>query len=161
MDKLRHCILTGYQFDNSISIEPTSGPYLTYNFEIVGKVKIAIPTLIEFMNKHEYKHPILAGICRNAFENGQEPPLITSEFIQVEIKNINYPKTFKEKCHHLLKYLYNRDGKNFKTFSFNSTKDYTICFADNHEEFQRIMEYLEKNFLIEWQNDQTYARGVK
>ncbi len=113
------------------------------------------------MNKKEYQHPILAGICRNAFENSQEPPMLTTEFIMNDIKNIKYPKTFKEKYRHLLKYLYDRGGNDFKTFSLNSTRDYPICFSDGHEEFQRIMEYLRKNYLIEWKNDQIYARGVK
>lgn len=161
MNKLQHCILTGYQFDESISIEPTSGPFIAYDFVTVGKVKIALPTLLEFMTKREYKHPILAGICRNAFENKQEPPLISTEFIQNDIKNLNYPKTFREKYRHLLKYMYDRGGKDFKTFNFSSTRDYPICFADDHEEFQKIMEYLKKNVLIEWRNGQTYAGGVK
>lgn len=161
MDKLRHCILTGFQFEKPISIEPTLGPFISYDFVAVGKVNIALPTLIDLMNKREYKHPILAGICRNAFENKQEPPMITTEFILNDIKNIKYPKSFKEKYRHLLKYMYDRGGNDFKTFLLSSTRDYPICFSDDREEFQRIMEYLEKNYLIEWKNDQTYAGGVK
>jgi len=161
MDKLHHCILTGFQFDNAITIEPSLGTFISYNFVTVGKVKIGIPTLIEFMNKNEFNHPILAGICRNAFENKEEPPLITREFIQNEIKNLSFPKSFKEKFRHLLKYMYDRGGNNFKTFSFSSSRDYPICFAESHEEFVRIMEYLEKNYFIEWKNVQIYAGGVK
>ncbi len=137
MDKLRHCILTGFQFEKPILIEPTLGPFIVYDYVAIGKVKIALPTLIEFMNKREYKHPILAGICRNAYENKQEPPLINTEFIHNDLKNISYPKTFREKYRHLLKSMYDKGGNEFKTFFLNSTKDYPLCFAGDHEGIYR------------------------
>ena len=146
MDKLWHCILTGIQFEQPLSLEPTEGTFITYDFLPVGKVKISHPTLLALMEQKQFKNPVLAGICRNASENGQEPPMITTEFIQHGIKNMSYPKSFKEKCRHLLKYIYDRGGIDFKFFTFNSIKDYPICYSDDHEDFKRIMEYLEDPF---------------
>ena len=67
-----HCILSGYQFDDTVKFEPTLGTYLEYTFGPVGRVKIALATIIDFKSKNEYSHPVLAGICRNEFENGKE-----------------------------------------------------------------------------------------
>ncbi|MFW5793803.1 MAG: hypothetical protein ACOCWC_05920 [Bacteroidota bacterium] len=160
MNKLKHCILTGYQLKEQINIEQTTGPHIEYTFAPVGKVKIGTATLIAFVNNKQYKNPVLAGLCRNAFEYNQEPPLITSEFIEYELKNLNYPKSFKEKERHLLRYIYERGGNEFKQFTFLSQKDYPICYAENLNEFQTIMERLERRYLISF-NMQNLAGGLK
>lgn len=151
MTTLRHCILTGYQFE-----EPEKfGEELeaAYTFQPVGKVRVALPTLISLINSRQFRHPILAGICRNAFERNAEPPLITQEFIDSGFKNISYPKSFKEKCRYFLKHLYDNGGNNFKKFSFFNVADYPICFAEDQVEFSSILNYLEENFFIKWHTD--------
>jgi len=160
MTKLWHCILTSIQFEHPKDIEPTEGMFFAYDFEPVGKVKIALPTLLVLMEKKQYKNPILAGMCRNAFENGQEPPMITTDFIQNGIKNMTYPKSFKEKGRHLLKYMYDRGGNDFKFFTINSIKDYPICYSDDQEDFKRIMEYLQEHYLIKWKDRIVVAHGI-
>lgn len=134
-------------------IYPNLDSTYTYEFLPVGKVKISLPVYMSFQNKRDFRHPILAGICRQAFELGNEPPLIDSNFLESEIKNIKYPKSFVEKCNHLLKYIYNNGGNDFKEFKFLGSKDYPLAFADNQEEFNKIIKHLEKNFFIEIGNE--------
>lgn len=63
------CPLTGYQMPrNEYKIHPTTDTTFTYEFLPVGKVKIALATYQSFFNNRQLKHPILAGICREAFE---------------------------------------------------------------------------------------------
>lgn len=156
-----HCILTGYQFDESVKFEPILGTYLEYTFWPAGRVKIALATLTELKQKEQFHNPVLAGICRNAFENGQEPPLINTEFISVGLKNIKYPKTTKEKAKHLLKYLYDKGGKDLVKFKLSSSGDHTIAYAVDSAEFITIMEFLQNQSFIDWKNVQNYARGVR
>jgi len=161
MTKLLHCPLTGYQFDQSVTIDETLGPVFGYQYSPVGKVQIALPTLMEFMNNRQYRHPILAGICRNAFELGVEPPLISRDFMDNGIKTIPYPKTFKEKVFHLMKFMYDKGGNDFKTFTFITSNDYPICYCEDHDEFRKVMEHLKDRYFIKCRNEQTIARGIK
>jgi hypothetical protein len=161
MNRLLHCILTSYQFDKAMVLEPTDGDFIEYDGSPAGKVRIAFPTLIELMNKRDYNHPILAGICRNLFEKEEEPPLITTDFITNGIKNFSIPKSFKEKALHLLKYIYDKGGNDYKTFNFSSPNDYPLCYAENHDEFTRIMIYLEENFFLKWKNSQIFPGGLR
>lgn len=161
MTTLRHCILTGYQFDEAVKFDETAEAVFGYKYSPIGKVQISTSTLTELMNNRQYKHPILAGICRNAFEFNIEPPLIDKNLLESGLKNVPYPKSFKEKCRHLLKFMYDQGGNDFKSFNFINTNDYPICFAEGHEEFSKIIEHLEKDYLVEWKNTIPMARGIK
>lgn len=161
MTKLYHCILTAHQFEKPIEIDAASVPIIEYEYSPVGKVKIAHPTLLNFVNNKQYNNPILAGICRNALEQNIEPPTITQSFIENELKNIQYPKSFKEKCLHFLKHMYNNGGNDFKSFDYFNMRDYPICYAESLEEFSKILTYLSDNFLIKWTNEQGMARSMK
>ena len=161
MQLLHHCILTGYQFDETVKFDETTGSFISYNFYPVGKVKIALSILIELKNNKQFHNPILAGICRNAFENKEEPPLITRDFIDNGLKNYSYPKNFKEKALHLLKFWYDREGNNFKSFRFNAFGDYTLCYAESPDEFKKIIEYLDEKNFIKVGHEIALARGQK
>ncbi len=155
----RHCLLTGKQFGENVQFETTEGAVLAYKFHPVGRVRIALPIVIEFQNNRQYNHPVLAGLCRNAFEMDKEPSLITSNFIQHEVKNLSYPKTFKEKCQHLLNVLYKTGSKDFKPRDLLSVGDYTICYADNEAEFQRVINYLRNKYFITVDHETPYSGG--
>ena len=90
---LLSCILTNTKLNRPISVELTLGQFISYDSPAAGKVNIAIPTLIDLMNKRQYNNPVLAGICRNASENGNDPPLITTEFI---LKELDKGKTIED-----------------------------------------------------------------
>ncbi len=149
--RLHYCVLTGYPLKMSKPID-NAQPILIYEFEPIGKVKIGLPTLLSFITKKEFKHPILAGICRAAYEKGEDPPIITGEYIHNDLKNNNYPKTFQEKSHHLLKMLYQKGGNEYQKFNIGSHYDYPLCFSNDSEEFERIMDYLEDKFWISWED---------
>ena len=161
MEQLHHCILTGYQFDESVKFDETTGPFISYEFYPVGKVKIAFSRLIELKNSKQFHNPILAGICRNAFENKQEPPMLSRDFLDNGLKNLNYPKTFKEKVRHMLKFWYDREGNNFKSFRFNAFGDYTLSYAENPDEFKKIITYLDDKSFIKIGHEMALARGQK
>lgn len=161
MTTLRHCILTGYQFEEPVKFDEATVPVLGYKYSPVGKVQISTSALTELMNNRQFKNPILAGICRNAFEFDIEPPLIDKNLLEGGLKNVPYPKSFKEKCRHLLKFMYDQGGNDFKSFRFTNTNDYPICFGEDHAEFSKIIEHLEKNYLLEWKDTIPMARGIK
>ena len=144
------CVLTGYHIkgENFVTIE---GPVVEYVFHPVGRVKIAHPTYVSFLNDPKPR-PLLAGICRNRFEKNEAPILINQDFLENGIKSHVYPKEFMEKVHHLLTVLYNKGGKNYKNFDLHSSLDFPLCYCDNDEEFERIIEYLhaEKKFITYW-----------
>jgi hypothetical protein len=100
------CLLTGFRFQGKAEFYSPNGQVFHYKFSPVGWVHIALPTLMSMHNGNQYGHPILTGICREASENGKDSPMINHEFMTNGIKNFTYPKTFKEKGRHLLKYMY-------------------------------------------------------
>ncbi len=150
---ITQCVLTGNQLDENPVIDETIGTFISYDYSPVGKVKIGIPTFLQFMNDENFNHPILAGICRNAFEDGKEAPLITQDFIANDIKNLQIPKSFKEKWLHFLKIAYKKGGKDYKPLTIVNTRDYTICYSEDGNEFTRILEYLSENFYIKYRDE--------
>jgi len=126
---------------------PILGTSYEYYEETVGKVKVTDVAYNELMHG-DFERYIIAGITRNAYENQQEPPLITSQFIRNGYKELNPPTTFNDKSQHLLKHLYNHGGKENASIELNSTKDFPIAYAEP-EELSRIVGFLEKNNWIE------------
>lgn len=142
------CPLTGMQLSSiKGEILPTTAMRFDYSTPLIGKAYIALPTYQVWEASRDFKHPELAGICRNAFEDGIEPPIIDSNYIS-NVKNLSIPRTIREKNLHLLKYMYKRGGKELQEFSFFSSKDYPIAYAESDEEFNKIMKYLERQSFI-------------
>jgi hypothetical protein len=139
------CYLTGEYFNGSVKFNPTSNFTIEYEFKPVGKVKISLAMAIELTSKKEFIHPILAGICRNYFENNQDSPTITPEFFRSTYKDIDYPKNLDAKYLYFLKYVDNKGEKGLKPLSFSEDKDYTICYSKDGAEFCNILENLRDN----------------
>lgn len=129
------------------NMKPILSTTFEYYEETVGNVKVTDVAYNELMHSDVERY-IIAGITRNAYENKEEPPLITSQFINHGYKELNPPITFKEKAQHVLKFLYEHGGNENARFELNSTKDFPLAYAEP-EEFSRIMGYLEKNNWIE------------
>ena len=143
--EIKQCLLTGYNITQAETVTDNGKIYIRYDQTAVGMVKMTIPTVMAFLADYNYqrsKRPILAGICRNAFESKQEPPIIDEEFIVEGLKNTPYPKEFKEKARHLLKFIYENGGKEYKSVTYQADKDYPICYANDMDEFGRIMNLL-------------------
>lgn len=147
------CPVTGYQITpQDGKVLPASGFTFDYEHLAIGKAIIALPTYNQFVEKREFKHPELAGICRNAFEDDEEPPIINTELI-LNLKNRNLPRSMREKSLHLLKFMYRRGGKDYQDFDFSSMKDYPLVFAEGAGEFNKIIRYLESKLFIEIGHD--------
>lgn len=127
MEGISVCVLTGYRSKNIKPIRGTNPLIVEYEFRPVGRVRIAVPTFQSFLNSNDLKHPDLAGICRNAFEDGEEPPLIDREFITTGIKALVIPGTVRDKAYHLLRFLYFHGGRDYKRFSLRLDIDYPLC----------------------------------
>ena len=158
---LTHCPLTELQFETSIAADILNPQIFSYEYGPAGKVRIAITTAIDLRDRKIYRNSILAGICRNNFENNVDPPLITTNFIATEVQNIKYPKNFKERCYHFLKYLYNKGGNDFKSFTFVNVNDYPICYCEDFNEFSKVIKHLEERGSIRCGNIQLMAMGIK
>jgi hypothetical protein len=150
---LTNCPLTGYILQGQgANFHPTFGDYVDYTFRPVGRVKISLPELHELEGTHQALRSVLAGICRNRFDSKEDTLFITRNFVENELRTIPYPKDFKSKSKHLIKYLYDMGGKENKSFNLTPGYDYPICYADNHEEFTRIVDFCESNYWIRWGN---------
>lgn len=157
---IKRCVLTNAKLSKEIELQ-NSSDYIEYNSPIAGKVIIEKQTLISILKSKNYNHPVLAGICKNADAKSEIPPTITNDFIKDQLKNISYPKTFREKVQYFLNYLYNNDGNDFKLFDIDTESDYAICFSNGPEEFQRIIDYLVDCYFIDPGNIIPIAPKVK
>lgn len=153
------CVLTGYK-DSGITFNNSNPLIIDYTFLPIGRVRITRPTYEGLLNEKKFKNPELAGICRNAFVNGEAPPLIDTNFLMNGIKNYWRPTEFKEKAHHLLRYLYFHGGKDYKLFDLHSYVDYPLCYCTNDDEFDRVVDYLsDKGFITFREIDTSYGLG--
>jgi len=159
MTNLTKCILTDFAFGDKVKFIPTNENAIRYQFEPVGEVIVCKYVLIQIENHPIENKWILAGLCRNAYENKIKPPLIDSEFLKNFSSEVDYPKTFQEKVQVLLNYIYNSGGKDYKPKNFHSAMDYTLAFAESEDEFTRIMEYCEGHSYINWRNCNDLSRG--
>src|SRR5690348_1422184 len=120
-----------------------------YETPKTGKVVITDIALISAGNLSDDEKRILAGICRNkSLKN--EPFMIKSSFFQ-ELKNQGVPHSFEDKAIHLLKYLYDNGGKEYKSHNFDTEMDAPITYS-SREEFERIIEYLSDNDFIDYKS---------
>lgn len=159
MTEIKNCILTGHQFDTSVKFDNSNPLVIDYQFMSVGRVRIALPTFNDLKSKRQL-NPLLAGICRNAFENGEKPPLINGDFLTTGIKNYKYPTEFREKAIHLLRHLFHKGGKDYNKFDLYSPRDYPLCYANDNDEFNRVMDFLEDHYLIKWKDASTFGRNM-
>lgn len=153
MKPIFFCFLTRTQLrDEDVKLYPQLTTQFVYETPQVGKVILDLGIYLQFKNNHDFYHPELAGICRNAFENKEDPPVIDSDFINTGIKNYPTPKTIKEKIRHLLHYLYKNGGADYAEFTLSSLRDYPLVYATGEEEFNKIMKHLQEKYFINVDN---------
>lgn len=157
MDITKDCII-GYELKPE-NIKSLTDMTVGYFNKSLGNVRVTLPAYQALM-KGDFDRFIFAGILRNAFANEEEPPLIDSAFINGGYKSFNYPKTFKEKTYHLLKYLYDHGGNENGKFELNSTIDYSITYSNpQSDEFVRIVQQLEKRNMVTIGKSESLMRG--
>jgi hypothetical protein len=152
--KLVRCVLTGQPLFKAI--DSVDG-YFEYEIEVVGRVKISETLALDFVAADTYYHPYLAAICRDAFEQSLEAPVINLEFVNHKLKTLPYPKEFKEKARHFLTWLYHHGGKNYKPISIDSDTHYILAFADNEDDFNNVMSYLDEKRWVAWRHKNVYG----
>lgn len=138
---IEKCILTKRKFDNSFKYipDPNFRGY-KYYFKPVGKVYIShIAELV--LDNNPNNASILAGLTRCAYELNDSPPVIDSELVNA-LQTLKYiPRNFNDKYEHFLSILYKTGGNEFKTRTIEVEDDYTLAFANDISEFQRIIDF--------------------
>jgi len=137
------CPITGVKIDkSSCKHNSPSEDTFTYRVKTIGEVTLTrVSWIILEENSFPQKH-IIAGLCRNHFEKFKVGFKVLSNFINEGYKSQEFPKTFEEKWHHLLEFIFVNGGNESKKFNFNSINDYTITYSHNPEEFVQILDYL-------------------
>ncbi|GAB3953809.1 hypothetical protein GCM10028805_38280 [Spirosoma harenae] len=88
--------------------------------------------------------------------------MLTDQYISDDVKNVPYPKEFREKARHLLKFIYDKGGKDFIEMKLTAVIDYPLCYADDINEFIRIVDFLvEKKYWLEYKKVANFALGNK
>lgn len=118
-----------------------------YFNDVIGEAIISI-FVTRNLERHSSYLPILAGICRNRFEDNEEPIPITEQFIDEELKNYRYPNSFSEKKLHLLNYISKKSGLDRDPISLSSNRDFPIPYAKDEKKFIQIMNDLEQSNWI-------------
>jgi len=158
MEDFQHCFLTGLPLRNNVNWLPSTPLEFSYEFHPVGKVKITRIAAMVIVNRGDFGHPILASLCRAAFEEGYEPQLIDSALLQRE-NTLRYPKTFKEKLRHFLKLLYNTGGRDFKPRELYSATDFTLAYCVDYTEFVNFISVCHSHGYLQWHSLVTIGHG--
>lgn len=160
MNPLKNCLLTGYNFGDEVEFLHSLDKSIRYKFPPVGIVNVSNYALDKIQANNPIPKPwILAGICRYAFINNSEPPIITTELLENFQDTMAYPKNFKEKLFVLIKFLYDSGAKDYKPTTLFSVQDFTLAFAEDSNEFIRLMDYGEEHYLISCKNKVRMSGG--
>lgn len=128
---------------------PTNVLQTIYSNNVIGKIKIPGTLLTILQNgKYESIKSIITGLSREHFEKYHTPFEISSGLLEGGYKDFNYPNTFDKKAYYLLKVLYENGGAEYKTFSIYPSRDYPLAYANDSDEFSRILEKLDEDFYI-------------
>lgn len=151
LETLTREFLTGLPFDKPYQLKAGLGTLIEYYHPAVKNVRIGVITAKTLENGGE-TNPELAGFCRNY--EGDNLPIITREFIRDELPKLKLPRTFEDKTLHTLKYIYSHGGEDYKSIFFDPRNDFTISYAKDREEFERILAFLKDRGLIEFNLEQ-------
>lgn len=151
------CPFTGLQIDpKEINDVPNKILVFSYSNKIIGKVEMPNLVYVSIFDKFLGKDIvymnnlyIYIGIIRNHSEKYGTPFCVSIDFIEKGYKDFDYPKEFRPKAFYFLNYLYQNGGKEYKSFSLNPNH-YPLSYSQNYDEFQRIIEFLEGENIIEY-----------
>src|SRR5437868_7552689 len=105
------CPLTGQTIELIQSLTSTSFSYETLKTGKVHFTDVAFPAASQLSLEEKY---ILTGICRNKTIKGEPAIMITMAFL-AQLTNQEIPYSFEERARHLLQYLYDNGGKEYKS----------------------------------------------
>lgn len=130
-----------------------------YFHKAVGNVDISREAYITIQSKDLEKiRYIYGGLCRNRFEEGLSAPLILLRHLTEDaISEINYPKSFREKKDHLIKFLFKKEDEEYEQIELHSDMDCFLLYAFEYE-FIKVVESLWKDDLIRIGEKQSYPK---
>ena len=143
---VNNCLITDIEAKNINSATDS----LEYSIEFNGH-----PFSFEFSSSANWAE-IISGKTKSILQamlyNNQWPidldTYITPLLIPQIIRLADYPQGFESKMEYYLLKCYDNGGNEHKTLSFNLSK-YLIAFAENPDEFSRIIDALEaKKFIV-------------
>jgi len=150
---LHTCPLTGLALNGRASFQPDGAPpSILYTFEPIGSAIIDLGLYFS-LSACEQRGQLqprsdLAGVCREAKERGLGPYDITEKYIKGP--DSSWPCTFDEKLLHFLRLFYESGGKERKKRTINVLEDFPMAFAQDAEEFHRILEALLDEGLLRY-----------
>lgn len=158
---LRVCPLTGLKLDDRASFRNTNfPPNVLYVFPAIGSAFLDLGLLLSFTNAEEIGHirprTDLAGACRAVYERKQNPFNINKNYHNGP--EPTWPKTFEEKQTHFIQLLYDTGGSEHKPRTVRTLEDFSLAFADDAEQFYRIIESVLAEGLIRY-NESWVVRG--
>ncbi len=155
-----NCPLTGLPLTNANSkIYPTTFPGLEYEFVTIGKAIITDVACSILPHVSPEKRSKLAGMSRNySFENSEAFEIKASLIEHLDKEKT--PTSIIKKSIHLLKFLYKKSGSASPKFEFLSSRDYTIAYAFDVEEFNRIINLLLERRVITVENITQISEGI-
>jgi hypothetical protein len=145
----KFCPLTGLRLigDNTVVYSTLSGT-IEYKFKPIGRACISDEARAELRSVDKNIKSKIAGICRNAFENGEDSIQINTTYIS-DIQKQNTPSTVRAKASHLLKHMYSHGGSDYEEFSFISDHDYPLVYGNDAAEFNKIIKLIESQGYIQ------------
>jgi hypothetical protein len=96
-----------------------------------------------------YPRYLLAGITRNAYEQGTQPPLFDNDFIEHGYGRLDLPLTLEQKSQHLLKHLYEKA----EPILLRASHDYALTYTDGPG-FEKVVNALDDEFLISFRKSE-------
>lgn len=128
-----------------------------YEFKPIGRALIDAGTFLQcsLMVEDGIISPsiALAGICRQAYELGQDPPTVTVQMF--EKVDAPFPKTFMEKREHLLKLICDAGGEERIERDIYTHEDFPLGFADSPKQLHRLLESLIEEGLLRYEDSYT------
>ena len=154
-ENLSTCPLTGLSLaGGQAKFSPYHGnnQQVLYSFAPIGSAVFDFHSFI-MLNKsiidgNRKPNLALAGICREASELGKGPLLVTTQMINGPQEGT--PTTFEEKQARFMHLLYQTGSKEHKKRDIYINNDFPLAFAEDAEEFTRILESLIDEELIRY-----------
>jgi hypothetical protein len=161
MDFFSTCPLTGLPIQGLATTKaPSSSALVLYAFEPIGCALFEFNTALsvaQMINQGSFKpRTDLAGLCREAAEMNQPPPIISNEIFGEQRKDA--PNTFDGKRTHFLRLLHDTGGNEYIERQINTLRDFPLAYAASAEEFHRILKSLLADNLIQY-NEGSVVRG--
>lgn len=149
--KIEICPLTGLEvMEQDIIPHPENIHITEYRNLIIGGVILNTPSYNALQNLGDKTIlSIIAGICRHYFQKYGKSFEVKYDFVKSGYRDYEYPKTFNEKALYYLKYLYENGGAEYKSFDVRTYLDYTLSYAEDEYEFDRIItKLIDKNYIF-------------